>query len=81
MYTQINVIITPKMVYATYVETICFKETLTEDYSQSESAKDRARAYAFSYGKSFGICMLNEIKMEEDWTDQDVFNYLEKNNL
>jgi hypothetical protein len=80
MSTKINVIITPKMVYATYVETICFKETLTEDYNQSESAKDRARAYAFRYGKNFGSCMLNEVEVEEDWTDQDVFNYLEKTN-
>jgi hypothetical protein len=80
MGTRINVIITPKMVYATYVKTICFRETLTEDYTQSESAKDRARASAFGYGKYFGSCMLEEVKVEQDWTDQDVFNYLEKTN-
>ena len=80
MATQINVIITPKMVYATYVKTICFKETLTEDYNQSQSAKERARAYAFSYGTSFGSCMLNAVEVEEDWNDQDVFDYLEKTN-
>jgi hypothetical protein len=78
MATKINVIITPQMVYATYVKTICFKETLTEDYNQSESAKDRARASAFSYGQYYGSCMLNELEIEENWNDNDVFNYLEK---
>lgn len=80
MSTKINVIITPQMVYTTYHKTICFKETLTEDYNQSESAKDRARAYAFHYGKHEhdGSCLLNELKFEENWNDNDVFNYLEK---
>ncbi len=78
MSTKINVIITPQMVYATYHQTICFKETLTEDYNQSESAKDRARAYAFRYGKHYGSCLLNELEIEENWNDNDVFNYLEK---
>ena len=80
MATQINVIITPKMVYATYVKTICFRETLTEDDNQSRFAIMEAKSIAFNYGQYYGSCMLNAVEVEEDWNDQDVFDYLEKTN-
>jgi len=78
MTTKINVIYTPQMVYATYHQTICFQESLTWDNAQCDSAKMRAKASAFSYGQYYGSCMLQIVEVEENWNEQDVFNFLAK---
>lgn len=69
---KINVIKTPQMVYATYHKTICFKDSITDE------SVIRAKASAFSYGQCYGSCMLQIVEVEEDWNDNDVFNFLEK---
>lgn len=74
MAAKINVIKTPKMVYATYHETICFKASITDENVII------AKASAFSYGQYYGSCLLQIVEVEEDWNDNDVFNFLEKIN-
>lgn len=73
---NVNVIITPKDVYATYYETICFRQTFSEDYLENCQAKDTARAYAFRYAACGKSCILQELEVTTNWDDNDVFNFL-----
>lgn len=79
MATKINVIITENTVYATYVETICFKSFFDNEEEMWKEIND-ARSTAFGYALSFGSVILNEIKNKDFKTDDDIFEYLKKIN-
>ena len=78
MSTKINVIITDNYVYATYVETICFKRKF-EDEEQMWNALTDAKATAFSYALGFSSVSLNQVNKPEFKTDDDIFEYLKLN--
>ena len=78
MSTKINIIITENCVYATYVETICFKGTyLDEDEMWNEI--DKARSTAFGYALGFSSVVLKQIVNYKLKTDTDIFEYLKLN--
>jgi hypothetical protein len=79
MSTKVNVIITKNYIYATYVETICFK-TKFEDEEQMWNALNDAKATAFSYALGFSSVILNQEYKPEIKTDDDIFEYLKLNN-
>jgi hypothetical protein len=66
------VIVTPKHVWATYNQTICFKGANTEKGLLG------ARASAFTYGKHFNRVYLDEVHFASDKTDSEIFAYLEQ---
>ena len=74
---NILVIITNDKVYATYVKTICFKESFTNE-QEREEVTQRAKVTAFNYALNFCNVYVNQINLEGSLTDQDIFDYLEK---
>lgn len=78
MSTKINVIITENYVYATYVETICFKGKFEDEEEMWKEIHD-ARSAGFAYGLGFGSVMLNQVNKPEFKTDADIFEYLKLN--
>ena len=76
METRVLVITTDDKVYATYVETICFKEHFTNQ-GEREEAIQRAKATAFGYALGFCYVYVNQIDLQGSLTDQDIFRYLE----
>jgi len=68
------VINTPEKVYATYHETICYEGAYTLENQTI------ARATAFAYGKYAPKCILDEIDTSENWSSEDVFNFLASEN-
>ena len=78
MSTKVNVIITENYVYATYVETICFKARYFNEYEMFDEL-DKARSVAFSYALGFGSVILNQINNTDFKTDDDIFEYLKLN--
>jgi len=78
MATKINVIITENYVYATYVETICFKSEF-KDEEEMWIKIDNARSVAFSYALGFGSVDLKQINNTNLKTDNDIFEYLKLN--
>jgi hypothetical protein len=78
MATKINVIITENYVYATYVETICFKEKYSNADERWDQI-DKARSTAFSYALAFGSVILGQIENYDLKTDDDIFEYLKLN--
>lgn len=79
MATKINVIISENSVYATYLQTICFKAKFENEFEMYNQIKD-ARATAFAYSLGFSSVLVNEINNPEFKNDDDIFNYLSKNN-
>jgi hypothetical protein len=77
MATKVNVIITENTVYATYVETICFKGSFTNEKEKWEQI-DKAKISAFSYAISFGNVLLDMITISDLMSDNDIFDYLKK---
>lgn len=81
MSTKINIIITEKYIYATYIETICFKINYDNQNEDEMYEKiDEARSVAFSCGLGFGSVILNQINNTNLKTDEDIFKYLKINN-
>lgn len=78
MSTKVNVIITENYVYATYVETICFKSKF-EDEEQMWNALNDAKATAFGYALGFSSVILNQVNNPAFKTDDDIFEYLKLN--
>tara|TARA_R110000868_G_scaffold9795_1_gene48212 strand:- start:11298 stop:11531 length:234 start_codon:yes stop_codon:yes gene_type:complete len=76
--TRVLVITTDNEVYATYVETICFKEQFTNEQERDEAIQ-RAKSTAFSYALGFGHVYVNQIYLQGISTDQEIFNYLATN--
>jgi hypothetical protein len=78
MSTKINVIITENYVYATYVETICYR---TEYKNEDEMwvGIQNARSVAFGYSCDFGNVTARMITNHNLRTDNDIFEYLKLN--
>jgi hypothetical protein len=77
MATKLFIIVTPSSVYATYYKTICYKATYSDEESKWSAIKE-ARSAAFGYGLSFGDVSLGMRETYKQWTDQEVFDLLEK---
>jgi len=77
MATKINIIISSDCVWATYVETICSKQTYKNEDEKWEAIKT-AQSCAFSYGLSFGSVLLERFVFNKQLTDSDIFDLLEK---
>jgi hypothetical protein len=75
MATKVNIIITENYVYATYVETICFKSKF-EDEEEMHNVLNNAKATAFSYALGFSSVLLNQVNKPQFKTDDDIFEYL-----
>ncbi len=78
MNTKINVIITDNHVYATYVETICFKGKYLNEVEMWNEL-EKARSVAFGYALSFYNVNVNQINNKDFKTDEDIFKYLKLN--
>lgn len=75
MATKINLIITPTKVYVTYVQTICFEESLDEtDENEREQSIMRASSTAFSYASTFKSCVASIINTDTNLTRDEVRN-------
>jgi hypothetical protein len=79
MATKINIIRTKDKVYATYVKTICYKESYDNE-DEMWDILNNAKATAFNYGLGFGGVILSNIYKPEFETDDDIFEYLERTN-
>jgi len=77
MPTRVNVIITENTVYATYVETICFKGSFTNEEEKWEQI-NKAKISAFSYAITFGNVMVDMVTIFDLMSDDDIFDYLKK---
>jgi hypothetical protein len=72
---NVLVIITDDAVYATYVETICFKKHFTNEGERDE-AITTAQSLAFSYAVGFGWVYVNQVNLKGSLTDKDIFEFL-----
>ena len=77
MATKINIIISNDCVWATYVQTICFKQTYKTEDEKWEVVKE-AQSYAFSYGLGFGNVYLDRLEFDKQLADSDIFDLLKK---
>lgn len=78
MATRINVIIASGCVYATYVQTICYKEKYSNDEEMYTAIKN-AKYTAFDYACSFGSVLANVLTRPDLKTDADIFEYIGNN--
>ena len=77
MSTKINIIISSDCVWATYVQTICFKQTYKNEDEKYEVIKE-AQSCAFYYALDFGSVLVSKKEFENQLTDSDIFDLLKK---
>jgi hypothetical protein len=77
MATKLNIIVSNDCVWATYVETICYKQNYKGEDSRWEAIKE-AQSSAFSYGLGFGNVYLDKMEFDKQLTDSDIFELLKK---
>ena len=77
MATKINIIVSNDCVWATYIQTICFKQTYKNEDEKWEAIKE-AQSCAFNYGLSLGSVLLERMEFDKQLTDSDIFDLLKK---
>jgi hypothetical protein len=77
MATKINIIVSNDCVWATYVQTICFKQTYKSLNEKWDAIKE-AQYCAFNYGLSLGNLFLQRLEFDKRLTDSDIFDLLKK---
>ena len=78
MATNINVMVTPNQVYASYYKTICFVENYNNEL-EKEIVIGKAKKVAFDYGLTFGSVHLNYYEFKSLQDSNEIFKFLEKN--
>ena len=82
MTTKINIIISSDCVWATYVQTICFRKNFTIKYKGDDENKweviNEAQSCAFSYALDFGSVFVQRMEFDNQLTDSDIFDLLKK---
>lgn len=77
MATKLNIIVSNDCVWATYVQTICFKQTYKNEDEKHEAIKE-AQSSAFSYALGFSSVLLDKFEFDKQLTDSDIFDLLKK---